>query len=99
MFLFLPESTDLATYKKTLGKANSLDIKHVVFSHSPGIASKSILSDFIECADQVDYDRGFPFDEKEFREYEPRICPRKGFGPDDTIKPGFAAIIIDRSRC
>ena len=99
MFLFLPESTDLSTYRETLRKANSIDIRHVVFSHSPRIAPKSIFEDFIECADQVDYDRGFPFDEKEFLEYEPRICPRKGFGPNDTMKPGFAAIIIDRSRC
>jgi len=99
MFLFLPESTDLATYKETLGKANSLDIKYVVFSHSSEIVSKSILSGFIECAEQVDYDLGIPFDKKEFREFAPRICPRKGFGPEDTMKPGFAAIIIDRLRC
>ncbi|MBN1907584.1 MAG: hypothetical protein JW927_21065 [Deltaproteobacteria bacterium] len=99
MFLFLPESTDLATYKKTLAKANSLDINHIVFSHSPEIAPKLILEDFIECAEQVDYDRGMPFDAKEFREFAPRICTRSGFGPNDTMKPGFAAIIIDRLRC
>jgi len=99
VFLFLPESTDLATYKESLQKADSLDIKHVVFSHSPQIASKSILEDFIECAEQVDYDRGFPFEGEDFREFEPRICPRKGFGPNDTLKPGFSAVVIDRSRC
>jgi glyoxylase-like metal-dependent hydrolase (beta-lactamase superfamily II) len=99
MFLFLPESTDLATYKKTLGKANSLNINHIVFSHSPEITPKSILEDFIDCAEQVDYDRGVPFEAKEFREFAPRICTRSGFGPNDTMKPGFAAIIIDRLRC
>jgi glyoxylase-like metal-dependent hydrolase (beta-lactamase superfamily II) len=99
MFLFLPESTDLATFKKTLAKANSLNIKHVVFSHSPEIAPKSILEDFIECAEQVDYDQGVPFEAKEFMEFAPRICTRSGFGPNDIMKSGFAAIIIDRSRC
>ena len=99
VFLFLPESTDLATYKESLQKANSLDINYVVFSHGSRIAPKSILEDFIECAEQVDYNRGFPFEGKEFQEFEPRICPRKGFGPNDTMKPGFAAVVIDRSRC
>ncbi|MFC1494863.1 MBL fold metallo-hydrolase [Thermodesulfobacteriota bacterium] len=99
VFLFLPESTDLAIYKESLQKANSLDINHVVFSHSPQIAPKSILEDFIECANQVDYDRGVPFEGEDFREFEPRICPRKGFGPNDIMKPGFAAVVIDRSRC
>ena len=99
VFLFLPESTDLATYKESLQKANGLDIKYIVFSHSPKIASKSILEDFIECANYVDYNRGFPFEGEEFRKFEPRICPRKGFGPHDVMKTGFAAIVIDQSRC
>jgi len=64
MFLFLSESADLPTYRETLRKANSMDIRHVVFSHSSRIAPKSILDDFIECADQVDYDRGFPLMKK-----------------------------------
>jgi glyoxylase-like metal-dependent hydrolase (beta-lactamase superfamily II) len=98
LWLFAPEATDLATYKKSLVKAKNLELEKVGFSHNPFLAPASILDDFIDCAEQVDYEKGFPFEAPYHNELEPRICPRVGYGPMDMMKPGFASIVISKSH-
>ena len=98
LWLFAPEATNLATYKKSLVKAKSLEVEKVGFSHNPFLAPVRILDDFVKCAEQVDYEKGFPFDSPYHKELEPRICALEGFGPMDMMKPGFASIVISRSH-
>ncbi len=98
LWLFAPEATDLATYKKSLAKAKNLELDKVGFSHNPFLAPATILDDFIDCAEHVEYEKGFPFEVPYHKELEPRICPREGYGPMDMRKPGFASIVISKSH-
>lgn len=98
LWLFLPESLDLAAYTATIKKAQGIDFDWLVMSHNPVIAEKSVLDDFLDCATHVDYERGIPY-EGPIPGIDARICMRPGYhGMEDMAKPGFASIVISREH-
>lgn len=98
LWLFAPEATMLSEYKATLRKADGLDFEALVVSHGPGALPKAILADFMDAAENVDYEKGFPFQTPLFPGLEARICAREGFTPADMGKPGFASVVISKEH-
>lgn len=98
LWLFAPEATMLSEYKQTLKKAEALDFKELVISHGPMVLPKAVLADFVDAAEQVDFEKGVPFQTPMAPGVEARICAREGFGPQDMDKPGFASVVISREH-
>lgn len=98
LWLFAPEATMLSEYKATLKKAEGLDFEALVVSHGPGALPKAILADFMDAAENVDYEKGFPFQTPLFPGLEARICTRAGFTPADMGKPGYASVVISKEH-
>lgn len=98
VWLFGPEAEKLNVYIKSLYKAKEINFKTMYFGHAPFPGDKGTLDNFIECAENVDFENGIPFNG--FIESVPpaRICPRKGFGPMDFMIPGFASVVINQEH-
>lgn len=98
LWLFLPESMNLETYIKTIQKAQQIDFDKLVMAHEPQLADKSVLEDFLDCAENLDFGKGIPFETTLVRDDSARTCIRQGFSEADRGKPGFAAIVIGESH-
>jgi len=99
LWLFLPDSINLSTYIETLYKAKSIDFDIFYRSHNPAPCAKDILDDYLDCAENLDYDAGYPYDVPfNINTDSVRICTRKGYEPKDSGKPGFAAIVISKEH-
>ncbi len=98
LWLFLPESLDLATYTATIKKAQGIGFDWLVMSHNPVIAKKAVLDDFLDCATHVDYEHGIPY-EGPIPGISAKVCMRPGYrGMEDMAKPGFASIVISEEH-
>ena len=99
LWLFLNESEKLSTYIKTLYKAKNIDFKVFYRGHNAAPCGKSILDDYIDCAENLDFEAGYPYstsfptDAKQIK-----ICTRRGYEPTDPSKPGYAVIVISKSH-
>lgn len=98
VWLFGEEAEKLDVYIKSLYKAKELDFKKMHFGHAPFPAGKEMIDIFIECAENVDYENGVPFNAFGSPVPVARICPRKGYGPMDFMVPGFASIVINEEH-
>lgn len=98
VWLFMPEATSLAVYKETLKKAYAMDFVQFYVAHNPFVLGKDTLLDYIDAADQVDYEKGFPFQTPLAPGVEAKVCPRPGYGPQDFEKPGFASVVISKDH-
>lgn len=99
LWLFMPESANLATYIKTLYKAKSIDFDVFYRSHNPSPCTKDILDDYLDCAENLDFDAGYPYS-LPFKTGPDliRICTRKGYKPNDSDKPGYSSIVISEKH-
>lgn len=94
VWMFGPEALKLSDYIDTIKKAKSIDFEKMAMSHNPFIAGKDILDIFLDCAENLDYGKGFPFQTPLVESEDARICTREGYGPGDIMKPGFASVVI-----
>lgn len=98
VWLFQPEATPLSVYRKTLERAQELDFDTLIVSHFPTPLSKSVLEDYIDIADHLDYGAGYPFSAPLAPGANAKLCVRKGFCPEDMGKPGFASIVVSEEK-
>lgn len=98
VWLFLPESLMLSDYINTLKKAKAMDIVGLYMGHQPTREEKSVLDDYLDIAENLDFEKGFPFENKIVSAAEARICVREGYGPMDFMKPGFASVVISKEH-
>lgn len=99
-WLFMPEADPISMQIESINKARGLDFDKVALSHTPEFLPKSALDHFLETAEGADFEKGFPFKAPEgmHLDEEVRICTRPGYTPADLNKPGFAAIVVARSK-
>ena len=98
LWLFAPESTSLSEYIQTLRKTEMIEFGELVISHRPGTLPKKVLKDYLEVAENVDYEKGVPFSSPLIPGAEGRICIREGYDLHDMDKPGFASIVVGREH-
>lgn len=102
LWLFAPEATMLSEYIATLKKAEKLDFNELVVAHGPGALPKSVLAEYLDAAEHLDFEKGIPFDSplaKTMAEgNEVRICVREGYGMQDMGKSGFASVVIGKAH-
>lgn len=98
VWMFFPESEPLPVYLNTLYKVKSLDLRELLFSHQQGIFEKKVLEDYIETAENVDFEHSIPFKDSLGKGMDIRICVRKGYEQHDMLYPGYASIVLDRKH-
>lgn len=98
VWLFAPESKNLSDYIATLKKVKAFGSDYLVVAHHPVMLKGKVLDDYLDAAEQLDYETGIPFSNPMFPGIEARICPRAGYGPVDFGKPGFASVVISRDH-
>ncbi len=96
LFLFLPESMNLSTYKATLDKAEALPFDFMVPGHGFDPMPKAQIQDFRNCVNTLDYEKGLPFEPMAGMDEVPgaRICLPAGMTMESFAKPGFCAIVV-----
>lgn len=95
LFLFLPESTTVDEYVKTLRKINSLDFDNFIVSHRRDILPKGRIDNYIECATNIDIEKSKPFVFPPFDDIEALLYSHGNKRPSD---PDYAAIIYTADR-
>lgn len=98
LWLFLKEACPLSVYKKTLQKAWNLDFDTLVISHFPNPLDKSVLLDYMDTAENLDFDKGLPFSAPLTPDADAKLCIRKGYSQEDSGKPGWASIVISEKN-
>lgn len=98
LWLFMPEALTLAEYRRTLDKAWGMDFTHFYVSHNLPCMERAALLDYMDAADHVDFEKGFPFETPLAPGVAARVCPREGYGPMDFEKPGFASVVISEGH-
>ncbi len=99
VWLFLPEAQPLSTYISTLHRAAALPFTHMIQSHEPDPVPKRKLWDYLDLAENLDFEQGTLVSAPLGFEGETRICTRLGLHyDDDRSHPGFAAIMISREN-
>ena len=99
VWLFLPEAQGLSTYIRTLHRAAALPFDSMIQSHEPNPVPKRRLWDYLDLAENLDFDGGVEVPAPLGFEGETRICTRLGLHHDrDRSHPGFAAIMISRAN-
>ena len=99
VWLFLPEAQPRSTYIRTLRKAAELPFSHMIQSHEPEPVPKSKLWDYLDLAENLDFEQGTLVPAPLGFEGETRICTRLGLHHDDDRNhPDFAAIMISREN-
>ena len=99
VWLFLPEAQPRSRYVATLQKAAALPFTHMIQSHEPNPVPKRKLWDYLDLAENLDFEAGTLVPAPLGFEGETRICTRLGLHYDrDRTHPGFAAIMISREN-
>lgn len=93
VYLFLEESTDLATYLQTLYKLKKLDFDYILTGHSAKIDTRADLEDYIDVAEHPDWENGKPRKPDLFTGDRTVRSVRSAVNPKNT-----AQIVIDESR-
>ena len=102
LWLFDEYSTDRAAYIAGLDKAIHLAPDKIWGGHNPAPMSVENLKLYRRAAVEADFDKGEPFSapilEVGGKLPEIRACAVDGMTMADFGKPGFACVVIDRSR-
>lgn len=72
MWLFLPESSDLSTYKKTLDKIEAIDFVYMIQAHQKEKMTRENLSIYRSVANSIEWDKCDPFESPLPVDYEVR---------------------------
>ncbi len=94
-WLFLPESTNLSTYAKSLRKLESLDFDHMLTGHTEQLFPKRVLSDWIAVAENPDRENGRPVRGNAFA---PGVKPVRYWAKGIRSKKGMPSILADPHR-
>lgn len=98
-WLFLPEATPLSVYADSIRKMQKERFEWIMFSHAEERYAKGVLDDFLELAEHVEYDSGYPFSAPLVPGANARCCVKKGYKPEDMLKKdGFASIVISEDK-
>ena len=93
VYLFLEESTDLATYLQTLYKLKGLDFDYMLTGHSAKIDTRTDLEDYIDVAEHPNWEHG------KIRKQDMFTGNRVVKSVCSAVNPkNTAQIIIDESR-
>lgn len=76
-WLFLPEATPLSVYADSIRKMQKEYFEQIMFSHAKDCYPKKVLDDFLELAEHVEYDSGYPFSARLVPEANARCCVKK----------------------
>lgn len=98
VWLFLPEARSLGTYISSLHNAAALPFTHMIQSHEPEPVPKERLWDYLDLAENLDFEAGTQVPAPLDYPGEVRICTRNGIHYDDRSHPGFAAMMISREK-
>ena len=94
-WLFLPEACTVSTYIESIKKMQNIDFTWIMFSHADVPFKKEVINDFLDLAENIDYENGYPFSAPLVPEANAKFCVRKGYEPDDMFKKeGYAAIVV-----
>lgn len=94
VWMFMPEALKLSDYIRTIKKAMDIDFSKFYMAHNPIEGNDKMLEIFLDCAENIDYEKGFPFQSPLARGLDARICTREGYTPNDIMKPGFASVVL-----
>lgn len=95
IWLFLDEAAPLSDYRAMLARSEKLPFDHFYSAHDEMPHDRKTFEIWKEMADQVDFEKGISFDSPINADGSARICVRKGYGPQDFAKEGYAAVVID----
>lgn len=99
LWLFGRDAADKETYIRTLDKILALAPKRIYGGHAPQPFSLDDVAMFKRAALEADYDHGIPFSTPIMPECtDIRVCILGDKTMEDIGKPGFYAILLDRSR-
>ena len=99
LWLFLDESTKISTYINTLYKAKNIDFNIFYRGHNAAPCDKAILDDYLDCAENLDFEAGYPYDMPLHTvDNTVRMCIRRGYEPKDADKPGYCVIVISENH-
>lgn len=98
VWLFAPEAQPLSVYIHSLKKAIDLKADKIMIAHGSGILSSSVLEDYLDCAENVDYEHGIPFTSPIFPDAEARICIRGADTVEEMFKLGLSSIVISKDK-
>lgn len=98
LWLFLEESEPLSVYRETLEKAWGIDFEKIVMAHDFEMRPKAVLQDYMDVAENLDFEKGFPFASPVCKGEDVRQCMRPGQTMADVVSPGFASIMISRRQ-
>ena len=59
---------------------------------------KSVLLDYIDTAEHLDFESGLPFSAPLTPEADAKLCIRRGYSQEDAGKPGWASIVISEKN-
>ena len=94
-WLFLPEAENVSVYAESIRKMLGTEFERIMFSHADSPYPKAVLADFLDLAEHVDYEKGYPFSAPLVPGAVAKYCCREGYQPEDMFrKPGYAAIVI-----
>lgn len=94
VWLFAEESAGLEVHIKTLKKMYAMAADGYISAHNPNIMHREDFPRYIRAAEEADYEKGEPFDNRFANGAQPRICALDGMTLKDLFKPGFAAVVI-----
>lgn len=94
-YLFLPESCKLSVYLESLKKAEGLDFDYLLTGHSTQLFPKSKLKDYIDVAENLDFENG---QIKKENAYAPNVEIRMCSSKQDTGKKKKAFISISADK-
>lgn len=98
LWLFLEESEPLSVYRRTLEKAWGIDFEKIVMAHDFEMRPKAVLQDYMDVAENLDFEKGFPYTSPVCKGEDVRQCMRPGQTMVDIVSPGFASIVISRRQ-
>jgi glyoxylase-like metal-dependent hydrolase (beta-lactamase superfamily II) len=92
LFLFLPESTSVKEYLRTLYKVKEIPFDHYLISHNPQLWAKSVIDLYIQCAENIDVAKSIPFIFPPRPELEALLYTQ---GEIDTDNPDYKALLAN----
>lgn len=98
IWLFAEEADTLENYKKTLYKIKEIDFNKMILGHLPEMQEKEMIDDLIYCAENVNYDNGFKFENPIIESNDARICFGRGESMEQIGQPGVMAIVISKEK-
>lgn len=96
-WLFLKESTDKTTHLASLDKLIALAPDKIIGSHMPEPVGIEELHLYRRAAAEAEFEKGMPFEFGNIPPDETRMFVLDGMTEEDSDKPGYASVVINKS--